>query len=149
MKKLNLVPIVLGVFAFAGCSNQTPLAPARRTGERNRQRDEAGEKFHLDGRIMKKLAMTLLVCVLPMQHAVIAQQARVPRIANDWCYYRVGDYGWILIDICEVQIFDNSGETYIGGESPAWSPDGLRIAYVAERCATSTSTISRPTPVPW
>ena len=28
MKKLSLVPIVLGVFAFAGCSNQSPLAPA-------------------------------------------------------------------------------------------------------------------------
>ena len=24
-----------------------------------------------------------------------------------------------------------SGETYIGGVSPAWSPDGLRIAYLA------------------
>ena len=66
-----------------------------------------------------------------MQHAVIAQQARAPRIANDWCYPRVGDGGWGSIDICEVQIFDNSGETYIEGESPAWSPDGLRIAYLA------------------
>jgi hypothetical protein len=32
MKKLCLVPIVLGVFAFAGCSNQTPLAPAAAAG---------------------------------------------------------------------------------------------------------------------
>jgi len=34
MKKLSLVPIVLGVFvfAFAGCSNQTPLAPAAAAG---------------------------------------------------------------------------------------------------------------------
>ena len=32
MKKLGLVPIVLGVFAFAGCSNPTPLAPAAAAG---------------------------------------------------------------------------------------------------------------------
>ena len=32
MKKLGLVPLVLGVFAFAGCSNQTPLAPAAAAG---------------------------------------------------------------------------------------------------------------------
>jgi len=32
MKKLSLVPVVLGVFAFAGCSNQTPLAPAAAAG---------------------------------------------------------------------------------------------------------------------
>ena len=32
MKKLSLVPIVLGLFAFAGCSNQTPLAPAAAAG---------------------------------------------------------------------------------------------------------------------
>jgi Tol biopolymer transport system component len=81
---------------------------------------------------MKKLTLVLLACVvLPVQHAVIAQQARFPRFANDWCYPRVDDGGWGVIDICEVQIFDNSGETYIGGESPAWSPDGLRVAYLA------------------
>jgi hypothetical protein len=32
MKKLGLVPMVLGVFAFAGCSNPTPLAPAAAPG---------------------------------------------------------------------------------------------------------------------
>ena len=32
MKKLILVPIVLSVFAFAGCANQTPLAPAAAAG---------------------------------------------------------------------------------------------------------------------
>ncbi len=32
MKNPGLVPIVLGVFAFAGCSNQTPLAPAAAAG---------------------------------------------------------------------------------------------------------------------
>jgi hypothetical protein len=74
---------------------------------------------------MKKLTLLLLVCVvLPMQHAVIAQQTRAPRMANDWCYPRFDDNGWTSIDICEVQIFDNSGETYIAGESPAWWPDG-------------------------
>lgn len=32
MKKLGLVPIVLGALAFAGCVNQTPLAPAAAAG---------------------------------------------------------------------------------------------------------------------
>jgi hypothetical protein len=32
MKILSLVPIVLGVFAFAGCSNPTPVAPAAASG---------------------------------------------------------------------------------------------------------------------
>jgi hypothetical protein len=32
MKNLSLVPIVLGVLAIAGCSNQTPLAPAAVAG---------------------------------------------------------------------------------------------------------------------
>ncbi len=32
MKKLGFVPIVLGVFAFAGCSNPTPLSPAAAQG---------------------------------------------------------------------------------------------------------------------
>ena len=32
MKKLGLVPIVLGVFAFAGCANPSPLAPAAAPG---------------------------------------------------------------------------------------------------------------------
>jgi len=80
---------------------------------------------------MKKLALALLVCVLPMSHAVIAQQARAPRFANDWCYPRFDDNGWTSVDICEVQIFDNNREIYIGGQSSAWSPDGLRVAYVA------------------
>ena len=51
---------------------------------------------------MKKLALVLLVCVvLPMQHAVVAQQAQAPRIANDWCYPRVTDNGWETM--CAVQ----------------------------------------------
>ena len=34
---------------------------------------------------MKKLALGPLVCVvLPMQHAVIAQQTGVLRLVNDW-----------------------------------------------------------------
>ena len=32
MKKLSLVPIVLGVFAFAGCANPSPVAPAAAAG---------------------------------------------------------------------------------------------------------------------
>ena len=32
MKKLSLVPLVLGVFAFAGCSNPSPVAPAAAAG---------------------------------------------------------------------------------------------------------------------
>ena len=38
------------------------------------------------------------------------------------------DNGWGSIVF---QIFDTGGETYIPGVSPAWSPDGLRIAYLA------------------
>jgi hypothetical protein len=32
MKKLSLVPIVLSLFAFAGCSNPSPVAPAAAAG---------------------------------------------------------------------------------------------------------------------
>jgi Tol biopolymer transport system component len=80
---------------------------------------------------MKKLALVLLVvCVVPMPHGVIAQQSANLRFANEWCYPRVYEGGWTGFDICEVQIFDTGGETYISGVSPAWSPDGLRIAYL-------------------
>ena len=49
----------------------------------------------LDGGVRKAFVLVLLVCVvLPMQHAVIAQQSRVPGFANDWCYPRVDDNGW-------------------------------------------------------
>ncbi len=34
MKKLSLVPIVLGLFAFAGCSSPSPLAPTAAPGGR-------------------------------------------------------------------------------------------------------------------
>ena len=78
---------------------------------------------------MKKLALVLLACVvLPMQHAVVAQQARAPRIANDWCYPRPTDNGWETM--CAVQILEGSGDTFVAGHSPAWSPDGLRFAYL-------------------
>ncbi len=72
------------------------------------------------------------VCLMiPMQYEVSAQQPAHLRFANDFCYPRVDDNGWTGVDICEVQIFDTGGETYIPGVSPAWSPDGLRIAYLA------------------
>lgn len=78
---------------------------------------------------MKTLALLLFVgLVIPLQHAVIGQQARAPRIANDWCYPGVTDNGWETM--CAVQIFESSGETFVAGHSPAWSPDGLRIAYL-------------------
>ena len=82
---------------------------------------------------MKKLALVFVCVVLPMPHAVIAQQARFARFANDWCYPWLDDYGWTSIDISEVQIFDENGRTDIDGVSPAWSPDGLRVAYLAGR----------------
>jgi hypothetical protein len=86
----------------------------------------------LDGGVRKALVLVLLVCVLlPMQHRVTAQQSGNLRFANDWCYPRVDDNGWMAFDTCEVQIFDaGGGELYISGTSPAWSPDGLRIAYL-------------------
>jgi probable HAF family extracellular repeat protein len=61
--------------------------------------------------------------MIPMQHGVIAQQAAHLRCANEWCYPRVDDSGWTGFDVCEVQIFDTGGETYIPGVSPAWSPE--------------------------
>ena len=77
---------------------------------------------------MKKLTLLLLVCVvLPMQHAVIAQQTGVLRLVNDWCYPGITDNGWEVM--CSIQVFDGSGVTF-RGYSPAWSPDGLRIAYL-------------------
>ena len=114
----------------------------------------------MDGRVMKKLALVLLACVLlPMQHAVIGQQARAARIANYFCYPWDRDNGWTEFDICEVQIFDTDSETYIPGVSPAWSPDGLRIAYLNGDLHTydrTTDTIVRVTngwsvsgPVSW
>jgi Tol biopolymer transport system component/PKD repeat protein len=81
--------------------------------------------------IRKTRALFLLVCLLtPMQHGVTAQQAANPRFANEWCYPRMYEGGWTGFDICEVQIFDTGAETAITGVSPAWSPDGLRVAHL-------------------
>jgi hypothetical protein len=82
--------------------------------------------------IRKTRALLLLVCLLtPMQHGVTAQQAASPRFANDWCYPRMDDNGWMAFDTCEVQIFDTSGGgVALPGVWPAWSPDGLRVAFL-------------------
>ena len=96
---------------------------------------------------MKKLALVFLRCIiLPVQHAVVAQQDRALRFANDWCYPRVDDNGWGSIVFARYK----SSTTAERPTSAASHPRG-RPTVCASRIwpAASTSTTARPTPVPW
>ena len=94
-----------------------------------------------------------------MQHGVSAQQARNPRIANDWCYPRVDEGGWKAVDICEVQIFDErrgrptSRVTHLRGRptvcaSLTW-PRPLRLRPHNHTSAMVTQGLPLSGPVKW
>ena len=79
---------------------------------------------------IKHLALVVLVCIgLPLQQQpAAAQQARSPRLANDWCYPFPGDSGWEYM--CRISVFEGSTQAFVAyGYSPSWSRDGLRIAF--------------------
>jgi len=79
--------------------------------------------------MIKHVALIVLVCVgLPLQLSTKAQQARIPRLANDWCYQFPSDWGWY--SECRISVFEGTNQAFVAsGYAPTWSRDGLRIAY--------------------
>jgi PKD repeat protein len=79
--------------------------------------------------MVKHLALIALVCLgLPLQQPANAQQTRMPRLANDWCYPFPTEGGWEYM--CLISVFEGTTQTFVAsGYSPSWSRDGLRITF--------------------
>ena len=81
---------------------------------------------------MKKLALVLLVCVLlPMQHGVIAQQPAQPEVRERLVLPEGRRQRLEVVGYVRSRSSTRPERPSSPGVSPSWSPDGLRIAYLA------------------
>lgn len=103
MKKLGLVPIVLGVFSFAGCSNQTPLAPAAAAGgagELSAKPSAAAAGIYtltfmarVNGTLQEVTSLPVLTAELILQASVTSSTgsaARAGTVTFEYCSYKGG-----------------------------------------------------------
>ena len=103
MKKLSLVPIVLGVFAFAGCSNQTPLAPAAAAGgagELSAKPSAATPGVYtltfmarVDGTLQEVTSLPVLTAELILKASVTSSTgsaAQAGTVTFEYCSYKGG-----------------------------------------------------------
>jgi hypothetical protein len=103
MKKLGLVPIVLGVLTFSGCVNQTPLAPAAvagGAGELSAKPSAATPGIytltfmaHVDGTLQEVTSLPVQTAELILQASVTSSAgsaAQAGTVTFEYCSYKGG-----------------------------------------------------------
>ena len=101
MKKLGLVPIVLGVFAFAGCANPSPVAPAAAAGgagELSAKPSAAAPGVYtltfmasVDGTLQEVTSLPVQTAELTLQAAVTSSTgsaAQAGTVTFEYCSYK-------------------------------------------------------------
>ena len=77
---------------------------------------------------MKKLWFVLICLIVPLQQGATGQSG-MPRLVFHHCGQWYGEGGWETL--CSIQLLDgDSNSQILSGQSPRWSPDGSRIAFI-------------------
>jgi PKD repeat protein len=78
---------------------------------------------------VKRLCIVLACLAIPIQLGAGAQSPQPPLLAYDFCGPYAGEGGWETW--CEIRLSngDSASISLMSGTAPAWSPDGLRIAF--------------------